>query len=69
MKKYLFYTTDGFTQDFQLRETENCQILGIALGSNIKMAYDKLLKDNNYIVEHNYRHVMAYEVIGEVINL
>ena len=30
MKKFLFYTTSGFTQDENLKEIENCQILGSA---------------------------------------
>lgn len=69
MKKYLFYTTDGYTQDLQLRETENCQLLGIALGNNVGTAYDTLIKENNFIVEHSYQHIMAYEVIGDIINV
>lgn len=69
MKKYIFYTTDGFTQDFQLRETENYQLLGITIGNDVKMAYDTLIKENNFIIDHNYQHIMAYEVIGDVINL
>ena len=49
MKKYIFYTTDGFTQDASLKETENCQLLGIGLGNNIEQAFDDFLNENDYI--------------------
>lgn len=69
MKKYMFYTTDGYTQDNQLKETENCQLLGIGKGGNITEAYNNLLNENNYIKSHNYENIKAYEVIGTDINL
>lgn len=69
MKKYLFYTTDGFTQDASLQETENCQLLGIGLGNNIEQAFDDFLNENDYIHQQDYEKIMAYEVIGNPINL
>ena len=69
MKKYLFYTTDGFTQDASLKETENCQLLGIGLGNNIEQAFDDFLNENDYIHQQDYETIMAYEVIGNPITL
>ena len=69
MKKYLFYTTDGFTQDASLKETENCQLLGIGLGNNIEQAFDDFLNENDYIHKQDYEKIMAYEVIGNPITL
>lgn len=69
MKKYLFYTTDGFTQDASLKETENCQLLGIGLGNNIEQAFDDFLNLNDYIHQQDYETIMAYEVIGNPITL
>ena len=69
MKNYMFYTTDGYTQDTNLNETENCQLLGFASGQNINEAYNSLIKDNNYILEHHWQNVTGYEVIGKPINI
>ena len=69
MKKYLFYTTDGFTQDASLKETENCQLLGIGLCNNIEQAFDDFLNENDYIHQQDYEKIMAYEVIGNPITL
>lgn len=69
MKKYIFYTIDGFTQDTLLNETENCQLLGIGQGNNVENAFDKFLIENEYIKDYSYNRIMAYEIIGEPINL
>ena len=69
MKKYLFYTTDGFTQDIDGKEIENCQLLGTSCGENITIAYKNFLNENNYIKDYNYNHIMAYEINGEAINV
>lgn len=69
MKKYIFYTTDGFTQDLQLNETENCQLLGTGEGINVTKAYEDLFIKNMYIKKHAYKNIMAYEIIGNIINV
>lgn len=69
MKKYIFYTTDGYTQDSQLNETENCQVLGFSVGEDAKKAYENLIKEYKYIQKHNYENIIAYEVVGEHIVL
>ena len=50
MKKYIFYTTEGYTiapnEDY---EVENCQVLGIASGNDYQEAKRSLLKDNPWI--------------------
>lgn len=69
MKKYLFYTIDGYTQDTEFKDTENCQMLGISMGENITNAYSNLINTNNYILEHNYNNIIGYEIIGEPVNL
>lgn len=69
VKRYIFYTTDGFTQDSQLNETENCQLLGTGEGVNVTKAYEDLLIKNMYIKKHSYKNIMAYEIIGNIINV
>ena len=69
MKRYVFYTTDGYSQDSKLKETENCQIIGFSQGKDVMEAYDNLLKDNLYIQEFQYESIMANEIIGDTIVL
>ncbi len=52
MNEYLFYTCEGYTYPPKEREyVENCQVLGRAIGENVKDAKENLLKDNSWIVE------------------
>ena len=45
MKKYIFYTTEGFTQAPDGEDIENCQLLGCASGQDKQEAMDNLLKE------------------------
>lgn len=36
MSEYIFYTTEGFTQDPNENNIENCQVLGRAFGKMLK---------------------------------
>lgn len=49
MSEYLFYTTEGFTQDPNGNDVENCQVLGRAFGRNEDEARCNLLKENLWI--------------------
>lgn len=46
MKTYIFYTTEGFTQDNNLEQTENCQILDWQKGNNEKEAFENFKREN-----------------------
>jgi hypothetical protein len=46
MKKYIFYTSEGFTENNNLEQTENCQILDWQDGENEKDAFLNLKKEN-----------------------
>lgn len=54
MNEYIFYTTEGFTQDPNGNDIENCQVLGCAFGNNPKEAEENLLKENPWIVEAGF---------------
>ena len=54
MKKYIFYTTEGFTQAPDGEDIENCQLLGCACGQDKQEAMDTLLKENPWIKERNF---------------
>ena len=69
MKKYLFYTTSGFTQDENLKEIDNCQILGFAVGLDEISAYENLIKTNSYLKEYQYDMVFAQEIVGKPISI
>ena len=69
MKKYVFYTTDGYTHDAEHVETENCQILEVAFGINKKNAFENLIMKNHYIKIYRYDNIIACEIIGNPIIL
>lgn len=51
MSEYIFYTTEGFTQDPKGDNVENCQVIGRALGNSEEEAKNNLLKENPWIEE------------------
>ena len=54
MAEYIFYTTEGFAQDPEGDDVENCQLIGRAFGVNENEAKSNLLKENPWIAEHNF---------------
>lgn len=65
--KFVFYTTDGFTQDLKNNDIENCQILGFAKGKNVSEAYNNLLLENNYLKNYSFNNILAIETNGAPI--
>ena len=62
MAEYIFYTAEGFTQDPNGKDVENCQLLGRAYGENINQALDNLFKENPSIREHGFD---PHKIIGQ----
>lgn len=54
MADFIFYTTEGFTQDPNGNDIENCQMLGIAKGEDKVEAKDNLLEENPWIIEAGF---------------
>ncbi len=54
MNEYIIYTTEGFTQDPNGNDIENCQVLGRAYGNNLEEAKNNLLKENPWITESGF---------------
>ena len=54
MEKYIFYTTEGFTQAPDGEDIENCQLLGCAYGQDKQEAMDNLLTENAWIKERGF---------------
>ena len=46
MKKYIFYTSDGFTENSKFEQTENCQILGWQKGKDANEGFKNFKKEN-----------------------
>lgn len=67
--KYVFYTTDGFTEDMNNKSIENCQILGFANGSSIEGAYNNFLLENGYLKDYTYHNILALEIKGTPIHI
>ena len=54
MTEYIFYTTEGFTEDPKGEDIENCQLMGRAYGNNQNEALDNLLKENPWIEKQGF---------------
>ena len=54
MSEYIIYTTEGFTQDPNGNDIDNCQVLGCVSGNTPQEARDNLLKDNPWIIEAGF---------------
>lgn len=54
MKKYVFYTFEGFTESPTSKECENIQLLGFEEGRNQKDAEKNLIAENKWIKELNF---------------
>ena len=65
MKKYIFFTCDGSTMDPDGNDTENCQILGWAEGSDEQEAF--LTFKNEYKFVNSYEKVQCQELASEKI--
>ncbi|MBQ6062326.1 MAG: hypothetical protein IJK42_11930 [Prevotella sp.] len=54
MSEYIIYTTEGFTQDPNGNDIENCQMFGIAKGKDKVEAKENLIKENPWIIEAGF---------------
>lgn len=65
MKKYIFYTTEGYTVSPSNSEVENCQVLGWARGTTPDEALKHLLEENAWILEtgFNTAEIVAMQVV------
>ena len=59
MKKYIFYTSEGFSEDNNLKQTENCQILDWQEGRNEKEAFENFKKENPEI---KFKEILCQEL-------
>jgi len=62
-KKFMFVTSDGFTQDMENNDTENCQVLGCSEGLDLTDALNRLKKENAWINDYKYENIYAYKLL------
>ena len=66
MKAYIFLTPEGYT--FQSNsesaepDIENLQVIGFAHGNDERDAFERLLKENPYILETTFNELIALEL-------
>ena len=68
IKSFIFYTTEGFTEDNQHKLIENCQILGWSKGETAQKAFINLVKENKYLDEMNFSEVMCQELASKKVH-
>ncbi len=61
-KKFIFITSDGYTQAPNNEEIENCQVLGVEEGADEKEALGRLYKNNTWIKTTGFDDVICYEL-------
>jgi hypothetical protein len=62
MKKFLFYTNDGFTQDANGKEIENCQLLGWGEGVSLAEATNDFHIKHSYLNNYTYENIVTVEI-------
>lgn len=62
-RKFLFATSDGFTQDMENSDTENCQVLGCAEGLDLADALNGFKRQNAWINDYKYENIHGYELL------
>ena len=67
MKKFLFFTLEGFTFDPNHKELHNMQILGDGAGDNIFEAFVSFKHNQDYLLEHGFKEVIAVQYVGDMI--
>ncbi len=66
MKRFLFYTEEGYTVAPDNQPLDNLQILGIESGTTPQSAIQKLLDNNPWIKSHGF-HIgkIQFKIIAE----
>jgi len=67
MKNYIFYTSEGFTQDNKNNDTNNCQVIGWGAGVNENAAFKNLLIECPYLKEHYFDEIMCQELESDKV--
>lgn len=59
MKRYLIYTTEGYTESPSSKQVENCQVLGEIEAENCRDAIEALFSKESWISDSGYSRQAA----------
>lgn len=64
IKKYIFLTFEWFTQEPNLKEIDNIQMLWIAEGKNSTKAFKNLKKENEWLINSSFNEIYCHELVN-----
>ncbi|MEF2176055.1 MAG: hypothetical protein V3575_06265 [Candidatus Absconditabacteria bacterium] len=64
MKKYIFLTFEGFTQQPDGTEVENVQMLGVGEGIDSKQAFENIKQQNEWLIESSFDEIYCHELVN-----
>jgi hypothetical protein len=67
MKKFLFFSMEGFTFDPCNKELNNMQILGDGMGDDVLEAFSNFKRNQYYLLEYGFKELIAVEYVGDMI--
>ena len=65
MKTYIFYTNEGYTQEPNNCDTENCQVINWGKGNTPEEAFENLKQENEYLEDVSFNDVICQELASE----
>ncbi|MCD4706064.1 hypothetical protein K8R61_03215 [bacterium] len=71
MRHFIFLTQEGYTfqpnSESDMPDIENLQVLGTAGGKDEKNAFDNFVRENEYLLDTNYKEVVVMELKNEKV--
>ena len=65
MKTYIFYTSEGYTQEPNNCDIENCQVISWGKGNTPEEAFENLKQENEYLEDTSFDDVICQELVSE----
>ena len=69
MRTFIFITTEGTTlqpsSTTEMKDIENCQVIGYSDGENEQIAFDNLINENDYLLDTSFDEVICLELKSE----
>jgi len=62
MKKFIFLTKEGATNDTRGGDTENLQVLGFGEGESVELALEDFKQQNAFVLSAGFKEVEAREL-------
>ncbi|MDD2487645.1 MAG: hypothetical protein PHS92_04730 [Candidatus Gracilibacteria bacterium] len=62
MKKYIYLTFEGFTQEPNGKDTENVQMLGIGEGNTKHEGFEDLKEKNEWLLDTSFEELYCHEL-------